>query len=291
MGESSKRSGEPDADTDALYVVTRPPPGHGAALLIDVPHAGTLEPPELARTLRVPFEARRHDLDLCVDTLYQDAPQRGATLMVARYSRYVVDLNRAPDAFDASSVEGAGQPAGRFRRGVIWSVDGAERPVLARRLHRAELEARLARYHAPYHARLASELARLEAEHGHVVLLDAHSMPAFGRAPWEVPGEHRADVVPGDALGRSCAPSLTALCVEVFSDHGFVVAPNAPYRGGYVTRHYGRPAQRRHALQLELNRRLFLEEVRGELSTGPTVARLRRALAAFVEAVVAWRPD
>lgn len=228
-------------------------------VLVEVPHAGTAIPLALRDALIAPPELILRDADLFVDDLYAAAPESGAALLCARLSRYVVDLNRAPDDVDLETVFDHPAPRRSQPRGVVWRVTADGRPLLRTPLDYRGLRERLALYHEPYHARLTAELAQVRADYGFVLLVAAHSMPSMvKRGVRDV--ERRADVVPG-SLGRSSAhPAIIDLVDRHFRAAGLSVRHDDPYRGGYTTAHYGRPGQAQHAIQIELNRALYMDE-------------------------------
>lgn len=232
-------------------------PAQDSPLLVEVPHAGLgLDAEALAWTI-APARGIARDADLYVDRLFCDAPDLGATLIYARASRYLIDLNRAEDDVDAEAVEG-GRPAASAR-GLIWRLTTENHPVLRDRLPRAELERRIGLVYRPYHAAIASILERKRGRFGYAILLCAHSMPTeprLGRAP-RVP---RADLVPG-SRGRSSAsgPVIDAVD-EIGRASGWSVRHDDPYKGGYSTGHYGRPLHNVHAVQIEIARRLYMDE-------------------------------
>jgi N-formylglutamate amidohydrolase len=140
--------------------------------------------------------------------------------------------------------------------------------VLRRPLSYAELQQRLASFHAPYHATLRTELEAKRERHGHALLVAAHSMPSIGRAGHVDTGSRRADVVPG-TRGRTTAHPRVIDAVDAhFRAAGLSVRHDDPYRGGYATGHYGRPGERIHAIQIELNRGLYVDEETGEPRRG-----------------------
>jgi N-formylglutamate amidohydrolase len=235
------------------------PQGPESPVVVEVPHAGLHVPPAVLGSLVAPAASLARDADLYVDDLFADAPLEGATLLAARTSRYVVDLNRAEDDLDAEAAEGA-PASGRAPRGVIWRLTGDGARVLARPLTRQQLRSRIDTYHRPYHAALQLVLARKVERFGLAVLLAAHSMPSQGRTFSGEAGPARADVVPG-TRGRTSAEARFIDAVDAHARaHGWSVRHDDPYRGGYTTAHYGRPSQRVHAVQIELARRLYMNE-------------------------------
>lgn len=228
-------------------------------LVVEVPHAGLwLDGESLARTI-VPARCIGRDADLHVDALFQDAPGEGATLLVARTSRYLVDLNRGENDFDGEAVEGGGRTP--WARGLIWRLSTDGDPVLAERLSRRELERRLDLVYRPYHRTLQALLDRKLARFGVAVLLCAHSMPTPpGRpGPTEM-GAYRADLVPG-TRGRTSAAGVVIDRVDAHGRRqGWTVRHDDPYRGGFSTAHYGQPAKGVHAVQIEIARRRYMDE-------------------------------
>jgi N-formylglutamate amidohydrolase len=259
------------------------PTGPETPVIVEVPHAGLDLPARFLEPLAVPARALGRDADLHVDALYQDAPAEGASLIVARTSRYVIDLNRAEGDVDGEAVEGA-RPYGRMQHGLVWRTTSDGEPALARKLRPDELEERLELVWRPYHHLLASVIARKRERFGVAVVLAAHSMPSVERggardgAPPRaavrpdagplldetqrrpVDSRVRADVVPG-TRGRRSADARFIDAVETHAAaRGWSVRHDDPYAGGFTTQHYGHPASGVHVVQVELARRLYLDE-------------------------------
>jgi N-formylglutamate deformylase len=224
-----------------------------APLLVSLPHDGSEIPAPIAARMA---ECARGapDTDWHVSRLYAFARDvLGASMLVPRYSRYVVDLNRPPD--DASLYPGQNTtslcPVQCFSGEAIYR-DGQAPDA-------AEIAARRERYWAPYHEALAAELARLRRVHGRVVLWEGHSIRGSdlpflfeGRLP---------DLNLGTAAGSSCAPSLQAALEAVLASQGrYDWVSNGRFKGGYITRHYGRPAAGVDAVQLEISQRIYMDE-------------------------------
>ena len=234
----------------------------GAAIpvLVEVPHAGLIVPEAVQDELSAPADALLRDADIYVDELYAHAPNLGATLLCSTVSRYVVDLNRAQDDVDSATVSDHPAPVGAQPRGVVWRATTDGRPVLRRPLTFSALRRRLARYYVPYHEALRQTLDDLRTRFGSAILVAGHSMPSRGRSLHVDAGVRRADVVPG-TQGRSTADARIIDLVDAhFRDAGLSVRHDDPYKGGFATVHYGRPEQRWHAIQIELNRALYVDE-------------------------------
>lgn len=265
------------------------PPARDAEtpLVVEVPHAGLELAPEDLEPLAAPARAIARDADLYVDALYEDAATEGASVIVARASRYVVDVNRAESDVDIEVVEGARADMS-LHHGLVWRTTSEGEPALARKLSRAELEERLERVWRPYHRTLAGLVERKRARFGLCVVLAAHSMPSVerrgpnskrgsegaGASPGSRPASARADVVPGTRGRRSAAGRFIDFVEEHARRRGWSVRHDDPYAGGFTTQHYGRPEQGVHVVQVELARRLYLDEQ--TLRPGPDFAGVRR---------------
>jgi N-formylglutamate amidohydrolase len=234
------------------------------AVLVEVPHAGLAVPDVVRDQLRATQEDIERDADIYVDKLCTGVGDVGATLLAARVSRYVVDLNRAPDDVDRETVPDHPAAKAMQPRGVVWRMTTNGAPTLTRPLSASEFGERLAAFHTPYHETITRELARLRERFGFAILLAAHSMPSIGRASHGDTGVRRADIVPG-TRGRSTAdPRVIDLVDSHFRAAGLTVRHDDPYRGGYTTGHYGQPRAGVHAIQIEINRALYVNEATGE---------------------------
>ena len=238
------------------------PRGRPVPLVLEIPHAGTVLPVEVRDKLAAAPSAVQRDADAYVDELFAGASARGATVLVSELSRYVVDLNRNETDVDGETVTGAPATQGSHPPGVVWRETAEGQPSLRRPLTRVEFEDRLARYYRPYHRALEAEILQLREAFGCVVLLAAHSMPSRDRG--SVYGqEQRADVVPG-TRGRTTASEEIIHAVDLhFRSAGLRVVHDDPYRGGATTTRWGRPAENLHAVQIELNRALYMDEASG----------------------------
>jgi N-formylglutamate deformylase len=245
------------------------PTGAETPVVVETPHAGLDLPAPFLEPLTAPGRALGRDADLYVDGLYEDAPEEGATVLVCRMSRYAVDVNRAETDVDGEIVEGARGDV-TLHHGLVWRTTSDGDPALSRKLTRPELEERLELVWRPYHRKLAALVEQKRSRFGVAVVLAAHSMPSVERngrdrghdaRPGVVaPARPRADVVPGTRGRRSAAPGLIDAVEEHATARGWSVRHDDPYAGGFTTQHYGRPADGVHVVQVELARRLYLDE-------------------------------
>jgi N-formylglutamate deformylase len=258
-----------------------------APIVVEVPHAGLQIDAETLSTLVAPAVSIGRDADLYVDELYADAPDVGATLLTARMSRYVCDLNRSEHDVDRDTVLGA---TGRSSpHGLIWRSTTDNRAAMARPLSKSELERRLAAYYRPYHDQLEELVRERLDRHGFVILVSGHSMPSRGRDGHDDPGRERADVVPGTRQRTTAAAAVIDAVEDVARRFQFGVSHDDPYKGGHTTIRYGRPAAGIHAIQIELNRRLYMDEQ--TLAKKPNEFRVVRSFCrALIEQLAVLRP-
>ena len=262
-------------------------------LVLDSPHSGSAYPAGFAPVVGPEQYRRAEDMD--VDVLFDHAPALGAVLLAARFPRIYCDVNRAQGDLDPATIEGdLGLPLrpsakARLGKGVVWqAVPPDGRPLYAGPLPAADVRARLDTCWAPYHAALTALLDETRARFGRVFHLDCHSMQAVSNAMHEEGvGKPRPDIVLSDRDGTTASPAFLAVTKQLLEAEGFAVAVNDPYKGAEIVRRYGRPEVGQHSLQLELNRRLYMDEVRLERTAAfaSTKARLDRFLAALAAAV------
>jgi len=267
---------------DAPYSLSEPA-AWKAPMIFASPHSGRLYPEAFLNASRLsPLNLRRSE-DAYVDLLLAEALSFGAPLLCARFPRAYVDANRAPGEIDVSMLDGESrirvEPVGprvNAGLGVIPRVvrDGAE--IYRGKLKSAEVEERLARLHRPYHVALAALVRQSRAVFSCAVVVDCHSMPSAAGAP---------DIVLGDRYGTAASPVVLRQAENAFLAEGFSVGRNVPYAGGYTTHVYGEPSRGIHALQIEINRALYLDEERIEMTAAfddlkQRLTRAMRALAA-----------
>jgi N-formylglutamate amidohydrolase len=233
-------------------------------VVVEIPHAGLDLPAPFLEPLAAPARALGRDADLYVDALYADAPAAGASMLVCRTSRYAVDVNRAETDIDGEIVEGARGDV-VLHHGLVWRTTSDGESALGRKLSRSELEERLEVVWRPYHRALSALVEHKRSRFGVAVVLAAHSMPSVERTARErgqggAAVRTRADVVPGTRGRRSAAAELIDAVEEHAVARGWTVRHDDPYAGGFTTQHYGRPGEGVHVIQVELARRLYLDE-------------------------------
>ena len=250
-------------DADSLRALE---PGHDiarpalwrAGVVFASPHSGSVYPKSFRDQSVLSAAQLRRNEDMFVDKLVAGCVEAGAPLLNARFPRCFVDVNRAPtelprDWAVAPVKETARAAAGL---GVVPTHLGERTPIYRRPPSRADAHARLRALYDPYHAALAGLIHEAQARFGACLLVDCHSMPGF--APM---GSRRPDIVLGDRFGRACAPETLSLFRALFQGEGYSVAVNYPYAGGFITEHYGRPDMGVEAVQIEINRDLYLNPV------------------------------
>ena len=250
-----------------------------APLLVGMPHVGTHIPDEIAadltdHALTVP------DTDWHLDLLYDFLDEIGASVIAATHSRYVIDLNRAPDGSDLYP--------GRDTTELCPTTSFHYRPLhrQGRQPDAAAIARRVELYWRPYHERLAAELDRLKGLHGYALLWDAHSI--VSQAPRFFEGR-LADLNIGTAGGASCDPALARRIMEAAAGaQGYSAVLDGRFKGGYVTRHYGRPADGVHAVQLEQSQRSYMDEAPPFAFREDLAEQVRPVLRTMLEAALAW---
>lgn len=257
--------------------------GNGT-VLVSLPHVGTLLPADQHARYQ-PRALQVEDTDWYLDQLYDFARDLDLTLLVARHSRYLIDLNRPPE--DTPMYPGRNNTElcpTRFFTGEPLYRDGAAPDA-------AEIARRVARYWRPYHDTLAAELARLKAAHGHAVLYDGHSIRS--RLPWLFDGELPALNL-GTADGSACAPELRAAASAVLAGQTrYPHVVDGRFKGGFITRRHGRPADGVHALQMEMCWHCIMEEAPAppfHYDTARADAVRAAVLRPLLQSLADWRP-
>lgn len=289
--------GQHSAFSNREAVAFTPANAPGTPVVVASPHSGRDYTREFLRETRLSPLGLRASEDAFVDLLASEAPRFGAALITALFPRAYVDVNRARREIDPLlfRFDGRGHglqrphnPTPRVRAGlgVIPRLVAQGHPIYRKRLAPQIAEARLRYCYDVYHARLSETLDDVYGQFGTVLLLDCHSMPSIGADQKPI----RHDIVLGDRFGASCHPDITAAATRLFQAEGFSVARNAPYAGGYATQAYGTPGRDRHALQIEINRGLYVDETLLEPLPGFADVRQRfsRVLAGLCELKRDW---
>jgi N-formylglutamate deformylase len=260
--------------------VHKPRKGRGG-LIVACPHSGRFYPPELLKASILDGLALRQSEDAFVDILFQDAPDHGATLLVNEFARAFVDVNRSPGELDPKLIssldfEGLETSTERVKAGlgVIPRTVGDNIAIYRHRMARLEAVTRLTEVHHPWHGAIETCLNEARQTNGSAILLDCHSMPN------KVAGDPSYDIVLGDRFGSSCAPEIIRSASIFLRSEGFKVSRNEPFAGGYTTMRHGHPMRHHHALQIEINRSLYMVE--GALTLRQSAGRIREAMSQLV---------
>lgn len=272
-------------------VLTREDPaGDRLPLVFDSPHSGTVYPADFAPA--APASLLRLSEDFQVDRLFAAAPEHGAVLIAAEFPRIYIDPNRGSDDIDplllAGDWPGALAPTGKSRLGVglIWRLVGPATPIYLQPLSVAAVERRLEAYYRPYHAELQAALDAAHDRFGSTWHIDCHSMPSVAGPQSADAGRQRPDFTVSDLDGTSCEPAFINLVVETLHSFGYDARINDPYKGAELIRRHGRPGETRHSLQIEVNRRLYMDEQRVELHGG--FVRLQQDVTKLIAAIAGY---
>lgn len=267
------------------------PPEHPyVPVIFTSPHSGRVYSPDLMAGVRLGADRLRRSEDCYVDELFSAAPRHGAALLTANFPRVLCDANREPWELDpamfadplpdwvntTSTRVGAGL-------GTVARLAATGEPIYAQKLPFSEAERRIATYWRPFHDMLARRVEDVRARFGYCLIIDCHSMPSS--AQMRRGGTHPADFVLGDLHGASCSPRVTRLVESLLGSRNFRVRRNDPYAGGYITRHYGRPVDDLHVLQIEVARSLYMDEETFERLRA--FSFIRRRMGEVIEAITA----
>ncbi len=251
------------------------------------PHSGSDYPEEFLAASRLDPLALRRSEDSFVDELFEAAPLLGAPLIRALFPRAFVDPNREPFELDPAMFDdelptyaNTHSPRVAAGLGTIARVVASGADIYRGKLSFADALGRVRRYYWPYHEALKELVEATMAGFGRCILVDCHSMPSVGGPMDHGPGRRRVDFVLGDCHGTSCAPVIMDAVERTLRDMDYHVARNTPYSGGFVTRHYGKPAEGIHSLQIEISRCLYMNET--EITRGAGLPRLARDLRAVI---------
>lgn len=256
---------------DSPFVV-RFPREQRVPFVFNSPHSGRRYPERFLAMSRLDPEAIRRSEDCYVDELFGRAVAFGAPLLAANFPRAYLDVNREPWELDPRMFSDPVPPHANIRSarvagglGTVPRIVGEGQEIYASRLPVDEALTRIENYYKPYHACLRRLVSATQARFGVAALIDCHSMPASIRV-----GEAsiRPDFIVGDRFGAAASAAMTEAALSILVSMGYTVAHNKPYAGGFITEHYGRPARGLHALQIEVNRGLYMNERTYQKSAG-----------------------
>ncbi len=276
------------------YTLRLPEPGTAIPLVCDSPHSGVRYPADFGHVIAL--EQLRAGEDTEVHVLWDALPEVGATLLAAEFPRSYIDPNRDVEDIDSEMLDapwpGVVNPSEKTRLGIglIWRAAGhnGRQPIYDRKLSVAEVQARIANYHAPYQSALLAQMEDAYLRFGAVWHLNLHSMPGNSYEGLQIRTDKRlSDFVLGDRDGVTCDAEFTSLVAEALRKRGYTVAVNDPFKGVALIARLGRPAQRRHSLQVEVHRGLYMDEATRARSAGfdalrQSLGEVAGEIAAFV---------
>ncbi len=268
-----------------------------AALVLDSPHSGVAYPEDFGHSCDP--RALRQAEDTHVEKLYDFAPALGAAWIEALFPRSYLDVNRNTTEIDPAMLEGEwtgpletdakALAKVRLGKGLIWRITDEGVPIYDRQLGVAEVQSRIERCWQPYHEAVAAAIAAAHARYGYSIHINCHSMPAIAASfSTDFPGLVHADFVIGDRDGTSAAPALSRKVCEHLQALGYSVSYNHPYKGVELVRRYGDPVSQRHSLQIEVNRKLYMDEQ--TLAPHAGFGPLKRSLQSLLEMLLAIDP-
>ena len=264
---------------------------HDVPVVFDSPHSGTNYPADFDTI--VPRLTLRRAEDTHVEALYAAAPDHGAVLIAAAFPRSYIDANRSLLDMDAALLDSAWPgPINVTRKtekgiGLVWRLLDTGEPIYTRKLTVAEVQTRIANCYAPYHKAVRDAINTAHKHYGAVWHINCHSMPATSSViSEEGPGVPRADFVLGDRDGTTCAPAFTTFVALTLRGMGYEVRVNDPYKGVELVRAYSEPAEQKHSLQIEVNRKLYMDEVTREPNAN--FAKLQSDITALIKAISSY---
>jgi len=267
------------------------------ALVFDSPHSGSHYPADFDYTCDL--RTLRRSEDAHVNELFSFAPALGIAWIEALFPRSYVDVNRNRRDIDVTMIEGAwhgaveADPADlskvRLGKGLLWKLTDDGVPIYSRRLTANEVAQRIDRCWRPYHAAVEQAIASAHRRHGFCIHINCHSMPAVaGSHATEYPGLAHADIVLGDRDGTTASPMLASMAADFFRRLGYSVSVNHPYKGVELVRRYSDPRSGRHSLQLEINRKLYMDET--TLALEPRSEQVKQHLQRLTHELLALQP-
>ncbi|MER2269001.1 N-formylglutamate amidohydrolase [Methylobacterium oxalidis] len=293
---TAPRPDQPDAFGFAPAFAVDEPDAHTIPFVFNTGHSGSVYPAGFLAASRLDALALRRSEDAHVERLFAPVVALGAPLMQANFPRAYLDVNREPYELDPRMFDGRLPPFANTRSmrvagglGTVPRVVADGQEIYGGRLPVEEAVARIEGLYKPYHRVLRGLIQRTSRQFGCAILIDCHSMPSssLGRE-----AEGKADIVLGDRFGTACAPFLVDLFETELRGRGLRVVRNKPYAGGFITEHYGEPNVGRHALQIEINRALYMNEATLALTAGfgGLLQALREVVVAVAEQTVDLEP-
>lgn len=234
----------------------------GPAFFVTIPHSGEQVPLEAYWLEGLPEVVLMRDVDRFVDRLcLKPLEELGVPTIVTPWHRYAADLNRFSTDIDPSTVEGSIEEFGKFHRGFHWAITTLGEPLMKGPIPMDLHKDIVKKYFEPFHQQIKDQVEIYRAlGHKKIYHLDAHSMPSQGTKEHRDPGQMRTDFVVSDQKGTSCSPEFKDLVIRAYKEEGFSVSYNWPYLGGRITEHYGKPTNGHHTIQVEMNRKLYMNE-------------------------------
>ncbi|MEE8334475.1 MAG: N-formylglutamate amidohydrolase [Alphaproteobacteria bacterium] len=284
-----------DSGVDSEHIDIARPERQAAPVVFASPHSGTAYPPDFVAGSPLDLLSLRRSEDSFVDALFAAAPEHGMPLLRALFPRAFIDPNREPFELDPGMFEDelpsyANTRSTRVQAGLgtIARVVSSGQEIYAGKLRFADAALRINALYRPYHRALRELLDATRQSFGCYVLIDCHSMPSVGGPYDPDAGRRRPDVILGDCFAASCNDLVIAEVERAFCERGYEVARNKPFAGGFSTRHYGRPAQGMHSLQIELNRALYMDEALIRPTDG--ISRLTEDITEVIDSLAQLNP-
>jgi N-formylglutamate deformylase len=272
-------------------IILSPPTVHAVPVVFDSPHSGTWYPADFNHV--VDRELLRQAEDTHVEKLFAAGPLHGATLIAANFPRSYIDANRSLLDIDNALLDapwpGPLNPSRKTEKGIglVWRKLDSGHDIYDRKLTVTELSARIRDHYSPYHSAVRNAINEAVEHYGAVWHMNCHSMPAVsGQISEEGPGVARADFVLGDRDGTTCSPDFTQFVAGELRGFGYDVKINDPYKGVELVRAYSDPANHRHSLQIEINRKLYMNEKTREMNEN--FAQLKSHLDQLIAALCAY---
>jgi N-formylglutamate amidohydrolase len=294
--DNSSKLSAPDAACERRHSHSVIAPNEQSVPLVFAsPHSGEDYPEDFVANARLSRQVLRRSEDAFVDRIFSAAPTFGAPLLKAHFPRVYLDPNREafeldPTMFDAPLPDyvNARSPRVAAGLGTVARVVANGEEIYRTKLRFAEVRQRIETHYVPYHETLRAMLDATCEKFGCYLLVDCHSMPSVGGPMDADPGSMRLDIVLGDCHGQSCAPAVVHCAEQTLRALGLTVRRNVPYAGGFTTRHYAQPDQCRHALQVEINRALYMDEER--ITPTPGIERMTQAITKMIDALCSLDP-